>query len=93
MLQKQPLYAHSVVVPVHPTPPYLAQDQKDDNSQQCSGMYSKASWGGPVDPFILITFMKQEQDHVVSLVIYEYRDKAYIGRQIGDDPYQVGKAP
>jgi hypothetical protein len=56
-------------------------------------MYSKASWGGAVDPFILVTFVKQEQDHIVSLVIYEYRDKGYIGHQIGDDPYQVRRVP
>lgn len=56
-------------------------------------MYSKASWGGAVDPFILVTFLKQEHDHIVSLVIYEYRDKSYIGHPIGDDPYQVREAP
>ena len=53
-------------------------------------MYSKSSWGGAVDPFILVTFPKQDNgDAVVSLVIYEFRDKGYIGRPIGDDPYQV----
>lgn len=53
-------------------------------------MYSKSSWGGAVDPFILVTFLKQDEgDSLVSMVIYEYRDKGYIGRPIGDDPYQV----
>jgi len=54
-------------------------------------MYSKASWGGSVDPFILITFINQGEDAhaTVSLVIYEYRDKDYIGHQMGDDPYDV----
>jgi len=74
-----------------PIPPNQAfQSQKDDNSQHCSGMYSKSSWGGAVDPFILVTFLKQDEgDALVSMVIYEYRDKGYIGRPIGDDPYQV----
>jgi hypothetical protein len=53
-------------------------------------MYSKSSWGGAVDPFILVKFDKQDDgDVLVSLVIYEYRDKGFIGRPIGDDPYQV----
>jgi hypothetical protein len=43
-------------------------------------MYSKSSWGGAVDPFILVQFMKQDQsDALGSLIIYEYRDYSLIG--------------
>jgi len=53
-------------------------------------MYSKSSWGGAVDPFILVTFLNQgDGDTPVSMVIYEYGDKEHIGRPIGDDPYPV----
>jgi hypothetical protein len=54
-------------------------------------MYSKKSWGGAVDPFILVTFVKEENagDSTVSLVIFEYEDKKLLGRPIGDDPNEV----
>jgi hypothetical protein len=49
-------------------------------------MYSKASWGGDVDPFILITFMKQEKsDNVLSLGVYEYQDYELLGRVVSHD--------
>lgn len=50
-------------------------------------MYSKKSWGGAVDPYIDVLFVKDEAagDATVSLVIFEYRDKALLGRPIGDD--------
>jgi hypothetical protein len=44
-------------------------------------MYSKASWGGEVDPFILVTFMKQEgSNKVASLLMYEWKDFRLIGQ-------------
>jgi hypothetical protein len=53
-------------------------------------MYSKRSWGGAVDPFIDVLFVKEEgNDATVSLVIFEYNDKALLGRQVGDDPDMV----
>jgi hypothetical protein len=53
-------------------------------------MYSKRSWGGAVDPFIDVLFVKEEaSDATVSLVIFEYNDKALLGRPMGDDPDMV----
>ncbi|KAI0428621.1 lung seven transmembrane receptor-domain-containing protein [Xylaria sp. FL1042] len=58
-------------------------DQSDENWQQCAGMYSKAAWGGPVDPFILTVFpndtVPADQDPIVSLVIFEWKDQDLIG--------------
>ncbi|KAI0199701.1 lung seven transmembrane receptor-domain-containing protein [Astrocystis sublimbata] len=58
-------------------------DQTDENMQKCAGMYNKATWGGPVDPFILTVFpndtIKPDQDPVVSLVIFEWKDRDLIG--------------
>ena len=31
-----------------------------DEPQKCSGMYSKKSWGGRVDPFILVKFVNKK---------------------------------
>lgn len=61
-------------------------DETDENRQQCSGMYSKKSWGGSVDPFILVTFPKDKiavekgEDPVVSLLIFEWQDKQLLGK-------------
>jgi len=54
-------------------------------------MYSKTQWGGAIDPFILVTFVKDDSppDRTVSLIIFEYRDKNLLGKPIGDDPDQV----
>ncbi|KAI4258614.1 MAG: hypothetical protein LQ352_001149 [Teloschistes flavicans] len=58
-------------------------NSKDLNRQQCSGMYSRKSWGGDTDPYILTTLNKAspppDQDVFVSLVIFEYRDEDLIG--------------
>jgi len=44
-------------------------------------MYSRSSWGGPVDPFILVRFDKYDgpDDPIASLVIFEWKDEDYIG--------------
>jgi hypothetical protein len=54
-------------------------------------MYSQSSWGGPVDPFILIRFDKYDgpQDPIVSLVVFEWKDEDYIGIEPDNDPSQV----
>ncbi|KAL8968317.1 MAG: hypothetical protein Q9183_002521 [Haloplaca sp. 2 TL-2023] len=56
---------------------------KDHNRQQCSGMYSKKSWGGDTDPFVLTTLDKAspepDEDTLVSLVVFEFRDEDFIG--------------
>ncbi|KXT12593.1 hypothetical protein AC579_376 [Pseudocercospora musae] len=59
-------------------------DQKDANRQVCSGMYSRKSWGGSIDPFIMVKFIHPEnlpgdQDPIVSLVIFEWADRPLIG--------------
>lgn len=54
--------------------------------QKCSGMYSKKSWGGKVDPFILVKFIKNGeknqgiQDPTVGLVIWEWKDTLLLGK-------------
>ncbi|KAL8737981.1 MAG: hypothetical protein Q9181_001163 [Wetmoreana brouardii] len=46
-------------------------------------MYSRKSWGGDTDPFILTTLDKPksppDQDVFVSLVVFEYRDEDLVG--------------
>lgn len=52
-------------------------------------MYSKSSWGGPVDPFILVKFTdvgKDEgDDPVVSLLIFDWMDQDYLNVLPDDD--------
>ena len=48
-------------------------------------MFSRKGWGGAVDPFILTKFVKPEnipedQDPVVSLVMFEWSDRDYVGK-------------
>ncbi|CAN8097273.1 unnamed protein product [Discula destructiva] len=70
----------------------LKLDQDDENRQRCQGMYSQQAWGGPVDPFILVTFITppDDQDLVVSLVIFEWKDEDLIG--VYPDPDATQKA-
>lgn len=46
-------------------------------------MYSRASWGGSMDPFILTKFIKPPEmaavDPLVSLVVFEWRDEGLLG--------------
>ncbi|KAI0023249.1 lung seven transmembrane receptor-domain-containing protein [Xylariomycetidae sp. FL0641] len=68
----------------------VKMDQSDENRQKCAGMYSKSSWGGPVDPFILTVFPNKtdsqgDEDPIVSLVIFEWRDEPLIGVYPDDD--------
>ncbi|KAI9759007.1 MAG: cytoplasmic tRNA 2-thiolation protein 2 [Chaenotheca gracillima] len=64
-------------------------NQFEETRQICSGMYSRSSWGGPVDPFILTNFEKQtpegDADPIVSLIIFEWQDESFIGRKTGPD--------
>ncbi|TVY26005.1 Membrane protein [Lachnellula hyalina] len=58
-------------------------DQTDKNRQVCAGMYSKNSWGGSVDPHILVKFLKYEaeddSDPIASMIIFEWKDFDLIG--------------
>ncbi|KAK5687205.1 Membrane protein ptm1 [Elasticomyces elasticus] len=68
-------------------------DQKENNRQVCSGMYSRKSWGGSVSPFILTKFVVPKDlpaegegsDPVISIVIFEWSDKHLIGH-LNDKP-------
>ncbi|KAF2718876.1 putative integral membrane protein [Polychaeton citri CBS 116435] len=68
-------------------------NQKESDRQICSGMYSRKSWGGSVDPFILIKFIKPDNiegdaDPTVSLVVFEWKDRFQVGHQLDEDnPY------
>ena len=46
-------------------------------------MYSRKSWGGAMDPFILTKFISPKSmddvDPIVSIVVFEWRDKDLIG--------------
>lgn len=47
-------------------------------------MYSKKSWSGPVDPFILIKFLKKDggddkKPPTASMVIFEWKDRELVG--------------
>ena len=57
-------------------------------------MYSKKSWGGSTDPFILTKFIKPsgeiEGDPIVSLVVFEWRDEDLIGVWPSEDAPKVG---
>ena len=58
-------------------------------------MYSKQSWGGDVDPFILTKIMKStpegDEDPLVSLVMYEWRDEDLVGVWPSADAAKVGE--
>lgn len=67
------------------------KDNKD--TQVCSGMYSRKSWGGALPSFILTKFIGQkdlEGDPIVSLVVFEWNDRHLIGKAVPEDPEQVG---
>ncbi|KAH7127699.1 lung seven transmembrane receptor-domain-containing protein [Dactylonectria macrodidyma] len=57
-------------------------DNKEGNQEFCTGMYSRSSWGGPVDPFILVKFLNSTakgKDPITSLVIFEWKDRNLVG--------------
>ncbi|KAK2754569.1 hypothetical protein FQN54_006970 [Arachnomyces sp. PD_36] len=74
-------------------------DQSEANRQKCAGMYSRKSWGGSTEPFILAKFSKSvarkdEEDPLLSLVIFEWEDVDLIGRvpdgeEVDEDGYEV----
>ncbi len=60
-------------------------------------MYSRNSWGGDVDPFILTKFEKADTegdaDPLVSMVIFEWKDENYVGKLATPDSKEVGYPP
>ena len=68
------------------------QDQEDGTRQQCAGMWSKKSWGGDIDPFIVVKFKANpdsQGDEIVSLLIFEWEDGNYLGRLPSEDSEEV----
>ena len=69
------------------------QNQKDGSRQQCSGMYSRKSWGGSVNPFILTKFIKvtpaDDSDPIVSLIVFEWKDEYLFGQYASPDALEV----
>ncbi|KAF7544338.1 hypothetical protein G7046_g9805 [Stylonectria norvegica] len=61
----------------------VLMDQSEENRQYCSGMYGRNTWGGPVDPFILVKFLNSSipegEDPIASLVMFEWKDRDLIG--------------
>jgi len=58
--------------------------QENGYSQQCSGMYSRKSWGGKVEPFIMVKFIDTDKpqpvpDPTVAVVIWEWQDSDLLG--------------
>lgn len=49
-------------------------------------MYSKKTWGGQVDPFILVKFVRQDgqnagiEDPTVGVVVWEWKDSLLLGK-------------
>lgn len=58
-------------------------------------MYSKSSWGGPEEPFILAKFIKPEgvetgdSDPTVGIVIWEYKDYDLIWKPALDEDVRL----
>jgi hypothetical protein len=52
-------------------------------------MYSKKSWGGSIEPFILLKFLKADikgddnADPLVSVLVWEFKDSDLIGKPTG----------
>ncbi|KAE8444865.1 hypothetical protein EG329_014113 [Mollisiaceae sp. DMI_Dod_QoI] len=61
----------------------MRMDQSNDNRQICAGMYSRNTWGGAVEPHILVKFIKNnvedDSDPIASMVIFEWKDYDLIG--------------
>ena len=56
-------------------------------------MYSKSAWGGSVDPFILTKFIQTtpegDEDPIVSLVVFEWKDEDLVGVWPSEDAPKV----
>lgn len=67
--------------------------------QKCSGMYSKKSWGGKVDPFILVKFLHTGERNqgieqpTVGIVIWEWKDTLLLGKPADKPVAEVGPVP
>lgn len=71
----------------------VMQTQKEQQRQQCNGMYSKTAWGGDTDPFIEAVFVKTtpegDEDPLVSIVVFEWKDEDLVGVWPSEDSSKV----
>lgn len=71
----------------------ILQSQKKQDRPECNGMYSKTAWGGDTDPFIEAVFVKTtpegNEDPLVSIVVYEWKDEDLIGVWPSEDAPKV----
>ncbi|KAI1374591.1 lung seven transmembrane receptor-domain-containing protein [Hypoxylon crocopeplum] len=67
-------------------------DNTEENRQKCAGMYSRNAWGGPVEPYIHTIFPnitdESDDDPIVSLIIFEWKDQDLIGVYPNSDALQ-----
>lgn len=71
--------------------------QNKDDSAKCSGMYSRKSWGGNTEPYILVKFLGKKDypenvDPIVSVLIWEWQDGDLRGKP-SDLPLQEVSMP
>ena len=50
-------------------------------------MYAKNIWGGKVDPAITLKFTPSESDKIVSVLIFEWEDRDFLGRRVKPDDF------
>lgn len=74
--------------------------QTKDDAQKCNGMYSKKSWGGKVEPYIMVKFIDTDkkqpvpiEDPTVGVVIWEWKDSDLLGKPDDVPVEDVGIAP
>jgi hypothetical protein len=58
-------------------------------------MYSKKSWGGKIDPFILVKFVRNDkndaiEDPTVGVVVWEWQDAHLLGKPADKPVDEVG---
>ena len=59
-------------------------------------MYSKKSWGGQTEPFIMVKFIKEKDqykdkgDPVVGVVVWEWKDSNLLGKPSDRPADEVG---
>ncbi|KAL9059980.1 MAG: hypothetical protein Q9162_000830 [Coniocarpon cinnabarinum] len=74
---------------------HALQDQKRPNRIRCEGMYSKSSWGGDVEPYIMARFDQASlsendlSDPVVAISIFNWNDVGKIGASSTESPERL----
>lgn len=56
-------------------------------------MFNKKAWGGNNDPVITVKFTPHHDDHIVSMIIFEFRDEGFLGRFPSEDSFDVRTLP